>query len=108
MRTPKGWTGPRELDGRPIEGTFRAHQVPLDAVKAKPEQLALLDLWMRSYMPHELFDQSGRLIQELADLAPTGHRRMGACESLISEAVEYARQHFEDPPDIRDWVWTDA
>jgi xylulose-5-phosphate/fructose-6-phosphate phosphoketolase len=72
LRTPKGWTGPKELDGLAVEGTFRAHQVPLDAVKAKPEQLALLNLWMRSYRPQELFDQNGRLIQELADLAPTG------------------------------------
>jgi xylulose-5-phosphate/fructose-6-phosphate phosphoketolase len=78
LRTPKGWTGPKEVDGLPVEGTFRAHQVPLDSVRSKPEQLALLDAWMRSYKPQELFDQNGRLIQELAELAPAGNRRMGA------------------------------
>ncbi len=78
LRTPKGWTGPKELHGEPVEGTFRAHQVPLPDVKSDPEQLAILESWMRSYQPEELFDEQGRLIPELAQLAPEGDRRMGA------------------------------
>ena len=78
LRTPKGWTGPKELHGLPVEGTFRAHQVPLEAVRSDPAQLAMLEAWMRSYRPHELFDASGRLRPELAALAPRGDRRMGA------------------------------
>jgi xylulose-5-phosphate/fructose-6-phosphate phosphoketolase len=78
LRTPKGWTGPKELDGKPIEGTFRAHQVPLPEVRANPDQLAMLETWLRSYHPDELFDTSGALIPELAALAPTGDRRLGA------------------------------
>ncbi len=66
------------MDGLPVEGTFRAHQVPLDSVEADPEQLAMLEAWMRSYHPDELFDRGGRLIPELAALAPKGDRRMGA------------------------------
>jgi xylulose-5-phosphate/fructose-6-phosphate phosphoketolase len=78
LRTPKGWTGPKELDGVPIEGTFRAHQVPLPDVRANPEQLRLLEAWLRSYRPEELFDEHGTLIPELIVLAPRGERRMGA------------------------------
>jgi xylulose-5-phosphate/fructose-6-phosphate phosphoketolase len=78
LRTPKGWTGPKEWKGVPIEGTFRAHQVPLTEVKQNPEQLKLLEQWMLSYKPEELFDENGRLIPELAELAPKGARRMGA------------------------------
>jgi len=78
LRTPKGWTGPKALDGVPLEGTFRAHQVPLADVKGEPEQLAMLETWMRSYEPKTLFDADGRLIAELAALAPEGDRRMGA------------------------------
>ena len=78
LRTPKGWTGPKEVDGVPIEGTFRAHQVPVAEVKTKPEHLKLLEDWMRSYHPEELFDEQGRFIPELAALAPKGDRRMGA------------------------------
>ena len=78
LRTPKGWTGPGEVGGLPVEGTFRSHQVPLSSVRADPEQLAMLEEWMRSYRPDELFDEEGRLIPELADLAPRGARRMGA------------------------------
>ncbi|WP_460586561.1 phosphoketolase family protein, partial [Hymenobacter arcticus] len=79
LRSPKGWTGPKEVDGRPNEGTFRAHQVPL-AVSATspPEHLAQLEAWLRSYKPEELFDEAGRLRPELAELAPRGDRRMGA------------------------------
>ena len=77
LRTPKGWTGPQEVNGLPITGTFRAHQVPLADVKSEPEQLAMLEEWMRSYAPDKLFDADGRLIHELAALAPAGDRRMG-------------------------------
>ncbi|HTV74757.1 MAG TPA: phosphoketolase family protein [Candidatus Acidoferrales bacterium] len=78
LRTPKGWTGPKTVDGVPIEGTFRAHQVPLAEVREKPEHLRLLEAWMRAYKPEELFDVTGRLIPDLAALAPHGQRRMGA------------------------------
>ena len=78
LRTPKGWTGPREVDGVPIEGTFRAHQVPLPAVRENPEHLAQLEAWMRSYRPQERFDSSGALVERLAALAPRGERRMGS------------------------------
>jgi xylulose-5-phosphate/fructose-6-phosphate phosphoketolase len=78
LRTPKGWTGPKIVDGVPIEGTFRAHQVPLAQLASKPEHLTMLEAWMKSYRPEELFDESGRLKAELAALAPQGDRRMGA------------------------------
>ena len=78
LRTPKGWTCPKEVDGVPIEGTFRAHQVPLSTVCENPEHLKMLEAWMRKYRPEELFDKDGRLIAELAALAPDGNRRMGA------------------------------
>jgi len=77
FRTPKGWTGPKVVDGLPIEGTFRAHQVPLSELATKPKHLKMLEQWMKSYQPEELFDQSGKLIPELAELAPKGGRRMG-------------------------------
>ena len=78
LRTPKGWTGPKEVEGVPIEGTFRAHQVPLANVKENPEHLKLLEAWMKSYQPDKLFDPEGRLVSELVSLAPTGEHRMGA------------------------------
>ena len=78
LRTPKGWTCPKEVDGIPIEGTFRAHQVPLSTVCENPEHLKMLEAWMRKYRPDELFDKEGRLIVELAALAPDGNLRMGA------------------------------
>ncbi len=77
LRTPKGWTCPKEVDGIPIEGTFRAHQVPLAGVRENPEHLKILETWMKSYGAHELFDENGKFIDELAELAPTGNRRMG-------------------------------
>jgi xylulose-5-phosphate/fructose-6-phosphate phosphoketolase len=77
MRTPKGWTGPKFVDGKPVEGTWRAHQVPLDNVRKNPEHLRQLDEWMRSYKPQELFDAKGKFIEELADIAPKGRLRMG-------------------------------
>jgi xylulose-5-phosphate/fructose-6-phosphate phosphoketolase len=77
LRTPKGWTGPREVDGIPIEGTFRAHQVPLTAVRENPAHLNILEAWLRSYEPQHLFDADGALVDELAQLAPHGDLRMG-------------------------------
>lgn len=78
LRSPKGWTGPKMVDGKPAEGTFRSHQVPLSNVATNPEHLRQLEEWMRSYRPEELFDEAGRLRAELATLAPVGTRRMGA------------------------------
>ncbi len=78
LDSPKGWTGPKVVDGKQIEGTFRSHQVPLSDPAAHPEHLQLLEEWMRSYRPEELFDGQGRLVPELGALAPTGDRRMGA------------------------------
>jgi xylulose-5-phosphate/fructose-6-phosphate phosphoketolase len=77
LKSPKGWTGPKIVDGLPIEGNFRSHQVPLHP-NTHPEHLKLLEDWLRSYRPEELFDEEGRLIPELAELAPKGQRRMGA------------------------------
>ena len=78
LRTPKGWTGPKEVDGLQTEGSWRSHQVPLANLAENPEHLKILEQWMRSYRPEELFDQTGKLIPELAELAPQGERRMGA------------------------------
>src|SRR5580692_7840383 len=78
MRTPKGWTGPKVVDGKPVEGTWRAHQVPITDFASKPGHLKILEDWMKSYKPEELFDEKGKLIPELAELAPKGNRRMGA------------------------------
>ena len=78
LATPKGWTGPKMIDGKPNEGTFRSHQVPLTDPAKNPEHLRQLESWLRSYRPEELFDSEGRLMPELAALAPNGERRMGA------------------------------
>ncbi|MFF5219522.1 phosphoketolase [Micromonospora sp. NPDC000442] len=78
LRTPKGWTGPRDVDGKRVEGTYRAHQVPLSAVRSNPEHLAELERWLRSYRPQELFDATGAPVAEVADLPPRGPRRMSA------------------------------
>ncbi|MFY1575234.1 phosphoketolase [Verrucosispora sp. WMMD703] len=78
LRTPKGWTGPRDVDGKHVEGTYRAHQVPLSAVRSNPEHLAELERWLRSYRPQELFDATGAPVAEVADLPPRGPRRMSA------------------------------
>src|SRR5207302_4733171 len=77
LRTPKGWTGPKNVDGVPIEGTFRAHQVPVTDLESKPEHLKILEQWMKSYKPEELFDNHGKLLPEVAGLAHQGNRRMG-------------------------------
>ena len=78
LKSPKGWTGPKVVDGLQVEGTFRAHQVPISDPAAHPEHLKLLEDWLRSYRPEDLFDDQGRLKPELAELAPKGERRMGA------------------------------
>ena len=78
LRSPKGWTGPREVDGKQVEGTHRAHQVPLSELAKKPDHLKQLEEWMRSYKPEELFDENGKLRAEISELAPQGVRRMGA------------------------------
>ena len=78
LRSPKGWTAPATVDGHKLEGFWRAHQVPITNVKQNPEHLKLLENWMRSYKPEELFDQNGKLRSELKEIAPTGTRRMGS------------------------------
>lgn len=77
LRSPKGWTGPKEVDGKKTEDYWRSHQVPLSNMASEPAHVQLLEDWMKSYQPEELFDQNGKLIAELAELAPTGKRRMG-------------------------------
>ena len=78
LRSPKGWTGPKEVDGLKTEGSWRSHQVPLSELATKPEHIRVLEEWMKSYRPEELFDKNGTLSAELAELAPLGERRMGA------------------------------
>jgi xylulose-5-phosphate/fructose-6-phosphate phosphoketolase len=78
LRSPKGWTGPKMLDGKKIEGTFRSHQVPLTKVPERPDELRMLEEWMRGYKPEELFDEQGKFRAQYAQLAPTGTARMGA------------------------------
>ncbi len=78
LRTPKGWTGPKEVDGKKIEGSFRAHQVPVIVDEEHKENLEILESWLRSYKPEELFDKNGTLIKDLQELAPIGEQRMGA------------------------------
>jgi xylulose-5-phosphate/fructose-6-phosphate phosphoketolase len=78
LRSLKGWTGPKEVDGQKVEGFWRAHQVPLPEVRQNPEHLRLLEEWLRSYRPQELFDEAGHLAKDIAETTPTGNRRMGA------------------------------
>jgi len=78
LRTPKGWTGPKVVDGLPVEGTFRAHQLPLGEVRTNPDHLAQLERWLRSYRPEELFDRDGRPVEAIRSVAPIGERRMSA------------------------------
>jgi xylulose-5-phosphate/fructose-6-phosphate phosphoketolase len=100
LRTPKGWTGPAEVNGLPIEGTFRAHQVPLATVRENPEHLRMLEAWMRSYHPERLFDEAGHLLPELAALAPAGEHRMGASPHVNGGRVLTAL----DLPDFTDYA----
>ena len=78
LRTPKGWTGPKVVDGKPVEGTWRAHQVPVTDMDTKRGHLEILEEWLKSYRPEELFDEKGKLTEELLELAPKGERRIGA------------------------------
>ncbi|HEY9678890.1 MAG TPA: phosphoketolase family protein [Drouetiella sp.] len=98
LRTPKGWTGPKVVDGKQIEGTFRAHQVPLSGLAKNPEHLKMLEDWMRSYKPEELFDENGTFKSEYAELAPKGERRMGANPHANGGAVlrELKFPNFQD------------
>jgi len=100
LRTPKGWTGPREVDGLPTEGSFRSHQVPLAEVRANPEHLAQLESWLRSYRPEELFDERGAVREDIMALAPQGKRRMSANPhangGLLTRDLEL--------PDFRDYA----
>ena len=100
LRSPKGWTGPKEVDGLPVEGTFRAHQVPLTKPATNKAQLEQLEQWLKSYKPEELFDENGKLVQELAELAPQGESRMGANPhangGLLLKALKM--------PDFRDYA----
>ncbi len=100
LRTPKGWTGPKEVDGLPAEGSFRSHQVPLAGMRTNPEHLAQLEEWMRSYRPEELFDEAGAVRPEIAALAPEGDLRMSANPhangGLLLRALEL--------PDFRDYA----
>ena len=100
LRTPKGWTGPKEVDGLPAEGSFRSHQVPLAQLADRPEHLAQLESWLRSYRPEELFDEHGALLEELAALAPRGERRMGANPHANGGLV----LRDLDLPDFRDYA----
>jgi xylulose-5-phosphate/fructose-6-phosphate phosphoketolase len=98
LRSPKGWTGPAEVDGLPVEGTWRSHQVPVTDVRTNPGHLQVLEDWMRSYAPDELFDENGRLIRELAELPPRGEKRMSAIPQSNGGLVlrELALPNFRD------------
>lgn len=99
LRSPKGWTGPKAVDGKPVEGTWRSHQVPVAATRENPEHRAILEAWMRSYRPEELFDEDGSLVPELATLAPKGPRRISA--------NPHANAHKSAPlrlPDVMDFA----
>ncbi|MBV8672504.1 MAG: phosphoketolase family protein [Acidobacteriaceae bacterium] len=100
LRSPKGWTAPRKLDGHYLEGFWRAHQVPMADVKTNPHRLQELEDWMRSYKPEELFDQNGTLIHELKELAPTGTRRMGSNPHANGGGLKRALRI----PDFRDYA----
>jgi xylulose-5-phosphate/fructose-6-phosphate phosphoketolase len=100
LRTPKGWTGPKVVDGKQVEGSFRAHQVPVANPRKNPEHLRILEEWMRSYRPEELFDESGRFLSELAALAPEGDLRMG----MNPHANGGRLLRSLDLPDFRDYA----
>ena len=100
LRTPKGWTGPKEVDGHKVEGFWRAHQIPILDPKTNPKNLALLESWLRSYKPEELFDESGRLIEELQQLAPVGTRRITANPHANGGLLRRPL----DLPDFRDYA----
>jgi xylulose-5-phosphate/fructose-6-phosphate phosphoketolase len=100
LRSPKGWTGPREVDGKKTEGFWRSHQVPFSEMAGRPDHVKLLEDWMKSYKPEELFDENGTLIQKLGELAPKGERRMGANPHANGGALLKALKM----PDFRDYA----
>ena len=100
LKTPKGWTGPKEIDGKPVEGTWRSHQVPMSEVRTNAGNRAILEAWMRSYRPEELFDEHGTLIAELASLPPKSYRRMSA--NPVANGGELLRDLLL--PDFRDYA----
>jgi len=100
LRSPKGWTGPKEVDGHKVEGSWRSHQVPLSGLKDNPAHLKLLESWLRSYRPEELFDANGRLIPDLKALMPKGHRRMSANPHANGGLLRKALRR----PDFRDYA----
>lgn len=100
LRSPKGWTGPKEVDGHKVEGFWRSHQVPLSGVREKPEHLAQLEAWLRSYKPEELFDETGKLVATLKALAPQGNRRMSANPHANGGLLRKALRM----PDFRDYA----
>ena len=100
LRSPKGWTGPKEVDGHRVEGFWRAHQVPVPEVQTNPEHLRIVEQWMRSYRPEELFDERGALREELCQLPPTGDRRMSANPHANGGKLRKAL----DLPDFRDYA----
>jgi xylulose-5-phosphate/fructose-6-phosphate phosphoketolase len=100
LRTPKGWTCPKQVDGHRLEGFWRAHQVPIVDVQSKPEHLKLVEQWLRSYRPEDLFDQNGTLIPELRELAPVGDRRMSANPNANGGKLRKSL----DLPDFRDYA----
>ncbi len=102
LRTPKGWTGPHEVDGVLVEGTFRSHQVPLAETRTNPRHLAQLEEWLHSYRPEELFDEDGALVPRLRALAPKGERRMSANPHANGGLL----LHDLDLPDFRDYAVT--
>jgi xylulose-5-phosphate/fructose-6-phosphate phosphoketolase len=99
LRTPKGWTGPKEVDGHKVEGSWRAHQVPVSDVKTNPEHLQIVERWMRSYKPQDLFDEHGSLVAELRELAPKGDQRMSANPHANGGTLRKGL----DLPDFRDY-----
>lgn len=101
LKTPKGWTGPKEVDGLKTEDFWRSHQVPLTDLGTRPDHVKLLEEWMKSYRPEELFDEKGRLIPELAELAPRGNRRMGANPHANGGLLKDLKM-----PDFRDYAVT--
>ncbi len=93
LKTPKGWTGPVEVDGLPVEGTWRAHQVPIPEARTNPQHLVLLESWMRSYHPEELFDANGAPVPEITALAPRDYRRMSANPHADRRALVFSDGH---------------
>ncbi|MEM8805891.1 MAG: phosphoketolase family protein [Cyanobacteria bacterium P01_G01_bin.38] len=100
LRTPKGWTGPKEVDGKKVEDFWRSHQVPMGGMHSNPDHLRKLEEWMRSYKPEELFDENGALISELKDMAPVGNRRMGSNPHANGGLLRHALKL----PDFRDYA----